>query len=930
VTDARETFVRGYPFPLDRFQHDAFDALDDDRHVVVAAPTGSGKTVVAEYGIHRALADGRRSFYTAPIKALSNQKYRDLGARYGDDNVGLLTGDNSINGDAPIVVMTTEVLRNMIYGRARQLADVGLVVLDEVHFLQDAYRGPVWEEVIIHLPQHVQLVCLSATVSNVDELAEWITTARGPTTSIVERRRPVRLDSEYLVADRTNDRLRMLPVFAGGRMNREALQLDESAVRGGPRDRGAGRGAGRGPGRVGDRERTRGAHRRVLAPPSRVETVELLAKRQLLPAIYFIFSRAQCDAAAASCVDAGLELNDVDERAAIQRILDQRLGGLDEADLAVLGYDQFARQLAAGVAAHHAGMVPPMKEVVEACFTEGLVKVVFATETLAVGINMPARSVVIEKLTKFTGERHERLTAGEFTQLTGRAGRRGIDALGTAVVLWSPWVHFDEVAELAGSTSFHLRSAFHPTYNMAANLIRTYSSDEAHHLLNLSFAQYQADRDVVRLEARLDRRRSAAAELWRAAASEHGDIAEYVALRDRERTDRDAARSRQRNAIEDGLGRMRPGNVIGIAKGTERGPAAVIASADRKTGVRLTVVTPSAKSVYVAADDFDDVPAVLGSIDLPAVYAPNRKEYRRDVARRVRGADLARPSRRRRPGSDGGDTADDHPVAADPDLRAKVAAAGQAQRIDREIADLERRVSSKNNSLATQFDRVLDVLERFGYLDRRAWSLTDAGSMLARVFHESDLLVTEVLRSGVLDGLGPADVAALVSTIVYEHRSSDAPPPPWFSGDDVRGRWRRIAAISEDLAAAERVAGLAQHRPPDPTFAAVAHAWVAGEGFADVVGEEELSGGDFVRTMKQLIDLLRQVALVALDPATRSAADEAARSAFRGVVADSAAAAPSAVPETAPTAAPGPGGPGHGRDLGDDGHDRAAPSDTDG
>ena len=380
----REAFVSRYAFGVDRFQVDAFDALDRGEHVVVAVPTGSGKTVVAEYGIHLARLAGQRAFYTAPVKALSNQKFRDLVAMYGEDDVGLLTGDNSINGDAPIVVMTTEVLRNMIYGRSRLLHDLGLVVLDEVHFLQDSYRGPVWEEVMIHLPQHVRLVCLSATVSNVDELADWITTVRGPTASIVERRRPVRLDNEYLVADRTNDRLRMLPVFVDGHVNRDAVQLDESAARGGY-------GRGRDPRRAA-RGGGQGSGRKVLAPPGRVETVELLEQRKLLPAIYFIFSRAQCDAAAKACIDAGLRLTSPDERSQITRIIEARLGGLDAADLEVLGYDQFVEQLDCGIAAHHAGMVPPMKEVVEACFVEGLVKVVFATETLAVGINMPART----------------------------------------------------------------------------------------------------------------------------------------------------------------------------------------------------------------------------------------------------------------------------------------------------------------------------------------------------------------------------------------------------------------------------------------------------------------------------------------------------------------------------------------------------------
>ncbi len=885
----RDQFVARYPFPIDRFQTESFDALDRGEHVVVAVPTGSGKTVVAEYGIASARLDAQRAFYTAPVKALSNQKYRDLVAVHGEEDVGLLTGDNSINGDAPIVVMTTEVLRNMIYGRSRLLDDLGLVVLDEVHFLQDSYRGPVWEEVMIHLPQHVRLVCLSATVSNVDELASWITTVRGPTAAIVERRRPVRLDNEYLVADRTNDRLRLLPVFVDGHVNRDAVQLDGSAIRGRPgRDRGD-----RGRNAVRDADRDGG--RRVLAPPGRVETVELLERRRLLPAIFFIFSRAQCDAAAKACVDAGLDLVDAGERTAIRTIIDARLGGIDRADLDVLGHQQFVAQLECGIAAHHAGMVPPMKEVVEACFVEGLVKVVFATETLAVGINMPARTVVIEKLTKFTGEHHERLTPGEYTQLTGRAGRRGIDDLGTAIVLWSPWVRFDEVAELAGSSSFHLRSAFRPTYNMAANLVRTYSSDEAHHLLNLSFAQYQADRDVVRLEARLERRRSALSDLRARSHSDFGDIDEYRRLREVERDERSAGRTTRLRAVDDALASLRPGAVIHVAKGTYKGPAAVIASAQRKSGLRLTTITRSAKALYLTAEDFAEPPHRVGAITMPQMFAPNRKEYRNDVARRLRSMRSSpSPSTKRSPkhGPNATASADHHPVARDPELRSKLDAAGQADRIERELADLERRVSGKNTSLANEFDRVLDVLSTYGYLDRSAWVLTEAGEMLARTFHESDLLVAEIVRSGVLDGLSAPDLAALVSTVVYEHRSSETPPAPWFSSTDVRDRWRRLAAISEDLRATERSVGLAEHRGPDPTFAAIAYAWVAGEGFAEVVGDDALTGGDFVRTTKQLIDLLRQLAIVAPDPATRTSAGRAAQAAFRGVVADSAAPAP--------------------------------------
>ncbi len=871
----RSELTARYTFPIDRFQADAFDSLDRGDHVVVAAPTGSGKTVVAEYGIAMARAAGHRAFYTAPIKALSNQKYRDLVDIHGDDAVGLLTGDNAINGDAPIVVMTTEVLRNMIYGRSRALHDLGLVVLDEVHFLQDTYRGPVWEEVIIHLPQHVRLVCLSATVSNVAELADWITTVRGPTTAIVERQRPVELKNEYLVMDQTRERLQLLPIFVDGRANRDALQLDEAA-RPGFRRGGDGR-SGRG---------------RRVGPPGRVETVELLDQRGMLPAIFFIFSRAQCDAAAKACLDAGLRLTSADERRAIRRIIATRLGNLETADLDVLGYAQFVAQLDIGVAAHHAGMVPPMKEVVEECFIEGLVKVVFATETLAVGINMPARSVVIEKLTKFTGEHHQQLTPGEYTQLTGRAGRRGIDNLGHAVVLWSPWVRFDEVAELAGSTAFHLRSAFKPTYNMAANLIRTYTSEEAHHLLNLSFAQYQADRDIVRLEARLDRLRLKLVDVRRESVSDFGDIEDYRRRRAEAADRRSADRARRAGALDDLIDSLRPGAIIDIAAPKHRGPVVLLATAHRKGGVRLTVVNTGGHDLTIAVDELEQEPVLVGSIQLPGGFAPQRRDWRNEVAKRLRQAKVKRPAGRRTDrGSSGrtGGMTDVHPVEHDPDLRAKLRAAGEADRVAREIADIERRVAGKTRTLGQDFDRVLDVLRTYGYVDVGAWELTEGGEMLARTFHECDLLVTEIVRAGLLDDLAPADLAALVSVVVYEHRSPEPAGAPWFSSPEIRDRWRRIAAISEELQAQERAVGLSEHRAPDPTFAAVAHAWVAGEGFAEVVGDEELTGGDFVRAVKQLIDLLRQLALIAPSPGTRRAAAAAAEAAFRGVVADSSA-----------------------------------------
>jgi ATP-dependent RNA helicase HelY len=332
----------------------------------------------------------------------------------------------------------------------------------------------VWEEVIIHLAPEVDLVCLSATVSNAEEFADWIATVRGHTAAIIEERRPVELTNLYAFADRATGDITMLPTFVatpGGelRPNPEAARHDA---------RGNERGG-------------RGRPRSRLAAPRRSELVGVLREQSMLPVITFIFSRNACDDAVQQCLAAGLRLTDADERRTLRKIADARSAPLTDDDLDALGYGEWLTGFENGIAAHHAGLVPPLKEAVEEAFAAGLVKAVFATETLSLGINMPARSVVIEKLSKFTGEHHEFLTPGEYTQLTGRAGRRGIDARGYAVVCWNPFVPFDQVAGLASRRTSALTSSFRPTYNMATNLVARYEPETAHRLLNLSFAQYR-------------------------------------------------------------------------------------------------------------------------------------------------------------------------------------------------------------------------------------------------------------------------------------------------------------------------------------------------------------------------------------------------------------------------------------------------------
>jgi ATP-dependent RNA helicase HelY len=872
----REDFAGTYGFRLDPFQVRALDAIDAGQSVLVAAPTGSGKTVVAEYAVAKALAEGGKAFYTTPLKALSNQKYGDLVRRHGPERVGLLTGDNAIRGDAPAVVMTTEVLRNMIYAGSPALDGLRYVVLDEVHYLQDAYRGPVWEEVIIHTPPEVVLVCLSATVSNSEEFADWVQTVRGATAAIIEERRPVELHHLYMVGDRESDRLHLLPTFVDGRPNPEAARLDaRSAHDRGPRDRGRQRGR--------------------LYTPRRFEVVERLADEGMLPGICFIFSRAACDDAVRQCLDAGLRLTTAEEREAIRAIAEAKVEILSDTDLAVLGYGQWLTCLEAGLASHHAGLVPPFKEAVEACFSSGLAKVVFATETLALGINMPARSVAIEKLSKFTGERHEFLTPGEYTQLTGRAGRRGIDEVGYAVVLWSPFVPFDQVAGLASTRTYALSSSFRPTYNMAANLVRRYPADTAHHLLNLSFAQYRADRDVVRLEAQLEKTEALLRTARADATCERGDVAEYRRLVGRV-DDLGPAPAVARAEVSEALGRLRPGDVVLLTGGKSAGPVVVLATSSRRGGeVRLSALTADRRHLSLAARDFPAPPRLAGRVELPTPYAPRNPGFQRTVAHALSRARLA-PS-----GRGGGDrrprggraaaladaTADleSHPVAACPDSRAHLRAAERVERVEKDRRRLERRIQGRTESLARQFDRVLRVLGAWGYVD--GWSLTDAGEQLVRIYHECDLLVAEALRTGLFDDLDPTSTAALASAFTYVTRAPGPRPEPWFPSPRVRRRWGDLLRLATELNQAEEEAGLPLTRPPDPGFFAAAYGWAAGEDLGEVIAEEELSGGDFVRNVKQLIDLLRQLGEVAPEPGVAKSAREAADAVFRGVVAAS-------------------------------------------
>ncbi|MEP9365103.1 DEAD/DEAH box helicase [Nocardioides sp. CN2-186] len=899
------SFTDLYDFPLDDFQVRACQEIEDGRGVLVAAPTGSGKTIVGEFAIHLALETGRKCFYTTPIKALSNQKYNDLVARYGSDQVGLLTGDNVVNGEAPIVVMTTEVLRNMLYAGSRTLLGLGFVVMDEVHYLADRARGAVWEEVIIHLPESVSLISLSATVSNAEEFGEWLETVRGDTVTIVEERRPVPLYQHVMAGRRLLDLFASSDVDAAAGFVKEGAPVNDELVKlarddwasNRMKDRRTPRGRSA-PGRGGGKQVGNG--RRIWIP-SRADVIDRLDRDGLLPAIVFIFSRVGCDAAVTQCLSAGIRLTTPEERDAIYQYVEESCRNLPEDDRHALGYHDFLDALTRGIAAHHAGMLPAFKQCVEELYIRGLCKVVFATETLALGINMPARTVVIEKLSKWNGETHADITPGEYTQLTGRAGRRGLDVEGHGVVLWQQGMNPRELAGLASTRTYPLRSSFRPSYNMAVNLVHQFGREKSRQLLEQSFAQFQADKAVVGLARQL-RKSQDALDGYREAATCHlGDFMEYAELRrkisDAEKGASKSRRSDRREEAMASLRELKPGDVIMVPTGKFAGFAVVIDPGWSPEGPRPYVVTADRQARRLAMIDFPEPVEAVTRLKIPKSFNGRNPQMRRDLAAALRSRthDLTPPPPSARKSKDPSRGPVDDQIAA---LRAQLKAhpchecadreehARWAERyfkLDRDAQTLKRRVEQRTNTVARQFDRVCEVLTALDYLEGD--TVTDRGRRLRRLYSDMDLVAAESMRQGLWDELSASELAAALSVLVFESRRPDDASSPRIPGGRVREVIGEMVKLWGSLDALERQHKLDFLRQPDLGFAWVAYRWAEGDDLDAVLEVSDLAAGDFVRWMKQLIDLAGQVADAAGEAPLRETARDLVRQLRRGVVA---------------------------------------------
>lgn len=854
-----------FPFPLDDFQLEAIDALNQGQSVVVSAPTGSGKTLVGEYAIHRALAHGQKVFYTTPLKALSNQKLRDFREQFGVENVGLMTGDFSVNREASVVVMTTEIFRNMLYAEVERgddpLADVEAVVLDECHYMNDSQRGTVWEESIIHCPSSVQLVALSATVANAGQLTDWIDRVHGPTRLVLSDFRPVPLDFSFCSAKGLHPLLND---------ERTGLHPNCKVWR-----------APKGSNRKGKSPRPPQPE-----PPPLAFVVAQMAERDMLPAIYFIFSRRGCDKAMR---DLGkICLVNPAEQARISTRLEAFVRATPEA-VREGGHDE---ALLRGIAAHHAGVLPAWKELIEELFQQGLIKVVFATETLAAGINMPARSTVISALSKRTERGHRPLMGSEFLQMAGRAGRRGLDTQGYVVTVQSRFEGVREAGQLATSPADPLVSQFTPSYGMVLNLLQRNELPKAKELVERSFGRYLATLDLVEDEARI-------ADLLQQLETLTGsgeevawdDFEDYEKQRGRLREERRIQRILQQQAEETlaheltlALRFSSEGTLLSLKSPQLKGRVtpAVIVEKIEGPGQFPQLLCLSDENVWILVPCHAVVSlhAELSCLQVQGVQTPalhHIGEIRHGdqasgglalaVAHMARRHDMATPQY---------DLAGEvqaqallvrdlelalelHPAHLRGDRKKITKQRQRMEELEIEIEERQRILHHRANRHWETFLSLIDILRFFGCLaGSEGLEPTEIGRTVAAIRGDNELWIGLALMSGHLDELEPADLAAVLEAISTEVNRPDLwsgyPPPPAADEalHDLRGIRRELLRQQEQAEVVVPVWYEAE-------LMGLVQAWAKGVSWNDLISNSSLDEGDVVRIMRRTVDLLAQI-----------------------------------------------------------------------
>ncbi|HLC42043.1 MAG TPA: DEAD/DEAH box helicase [Methylomirabilota bacterium] len=867
--DLYRSFQARYSFPFDDFQVQAIRAILEGDSVIVSAPTGAGKTLIAEFSIYRALRAKQRIAYTTPLKALSNQKYADFCRQFGVAEAGILTGDVKVNSTAPLLVMTTEILRNMFYTGG--LSGLGFVVLDECHYMGDSARGTVWEEIIVNAPKDVRLVALSATVSNVEEIADWISLVHRPIVAITHPDRPVPL--QYLVCDQS---AQVYPI--------DALR----------------HGALRGTGEPSDGRDRRRWRARWVADPTQV--IEELAEREWLPAIYFIFSRAGCERAMDSLLADGTSLLTTQQSREVEQAIQEAVQETPGMNDSLLN-QTILQALRRGAGLHHAGILPTIKRLTETLFERGLTKVVFATETMSLGIHMPARSVVLQSLTKRTDQGFRTLTHNELTQMAGRAGRRGIDPQGQCVIALDHRDSVESVLTVVEGPSEPIESQFRLSYGSVALLLSSGSSPEIiRRQVESSFGQYQNLKRICRVEdeARKLEASLAEARAYDAPCGDFSRIGRYRALRQevaehRRREGRERGRRRDPLDAEPGrlvLLRRRGGGTLGV----------VLASHPRKGRSVVDVLLPHGTPVRAKISHIKKIFWATPAIPLPHGLRQPGRDHLRDMARQ---SDYSRAvveqmekyslnellERERRDGPEG-------QIEAVECHRCPWNAQPRCDQAWKAVEQIETRLGQRREALRViknayweEFCRVQTVLERFGAA--RDAKLTSKGVLVASLRHDNELLVAEVVHRGILADTTSAEAACLCSCLSEESRSGDSSAVKRFlkTRAKLKRKLQQIESVAQTVFEAQREHHLSLPVSVNPGFLPAVYRWASGDDDWTSIVEESFGGheGDLIRAFRRVIDVLRQLSDSSEVPqALASLLGETARRLDRGIVFESA------------------------------------------
>lgn len=818
-------FAEQYPFPLDPFQLEAMATLHRGESVLVTAPTGSGKTIIAEFAIYDAFDRGLKVVYTTPLKALSNQKFRDLKGLFGEERVGLVTGDVAINPNADVVVMTTEILRNILYQNPARLDPVQYVILDEVHYMNDEDRGTVWEETIIHAPKHLNLVALSATVANAEELAHWISSIHGPVRVIEHHERAVPLAYHYF----TKSRLERF-LDDQGELNRSL------------------------------RRRRKPGRRPTGVDP--VGVIEELQANNLLPAISFIFSRKGCDQALEECLPEPLKLVSKAERQQIQLIIDRVVAENPSLKETGPSTNRVLAGLAKGLAAHHAGLVPVLRGLVEELFQAGLVKTVFATETLAAGINMPARTTIINTLSKRTDEGHRLLTVSEFMQMTGRAGRRGKDVLGHCVVVDDEFHSVEEVFGLVKGTPDAISSHFTLSYNMVLNLLRTFSPDDVRPILRRSFGQYLRNQEIIDLKDELESQRQTLSTTLPGGVEEESLI-EYehlsLALTQKERAlteMRYAHAQKVEGRIIKALVQAEPGQLV-VLKRARRRPAMVAALVSKRPSGRgwtLSVAVNGGRCERVTSEDVVHISAKRTgkkALDEDTIKKVLEESRDRAFEEQVKQLEKETADVKQAIAAYAGDrwgTVDAHRHSH-----------AHVRHLTAQIAALERQIEDQQERYLEEFKRFMKVLDHFEHLKNDKPTLK--GELNAHLRTTNGLMMSQLIESDCLEGLSAVETAAVISTLLYEPRRTNTGVDFKFVPKKVRHAVDKVYRLAKDVEFVQDQNGVLVPINVEMAFVPLVIQWGQGAAWQQLAYSSRMDDGDIVRSMRQLIDLLHQIRL---------------------------------------------------------------------